>query len=245
MGNENEETNNYLHPHGGIDYNTQSIERWLMKYAHVIVTHSRVAEKEVRKHAKGQVIYVCHPVNVFSDIKPYNVISQPDLFIWGSILPYKGVLEFLQCKEFQMSGLKLKIIGQCKDLQLCNKIEECCKASGSLAVYENRSPSFDEIAAYCRTAHYVLFPYVGDSISSSGALLDTISLGGLPLGPRKGAFLDLAEEGVCLTYDNYAELILIAKAKKAKNNTVDFCQRNTWDKFAKVLSETVMKATNS
>ncbi|WP_194968036.1 hypothetical protein [Klebsiella pneumoniae] len=48
----------------------------------------------------------------------------------------------------------------------------------------------------------VLFPYKSGSISSSGALMDTIALGGVAIGPDVGAFKDLEKKG-------YARLFLI------------------------------------
>ena len=90
---------------------------------------------------------------------------------------------------------------------------------------------------------YVLFPYTGDCVSSSGALIDTIALGGCPIGPNKGAFKDLAEEGVCTVYQDYDELFSILGKPSHFNNSkmTEFSARNSWDAFADILYKNLQK----
>ncbi|MCI1640683.1 MAG: hypothetical protein LKI42_05355, partial [Bacteroidales bacterium] len=132
------------------------------------------------------------------------------------------------------TGIKVMIIGKCKIPYL----EEVIEKSG--VSYENRRPDFDEVAWYCTHSDYVLFPYLPGSISSSGLLINTVVLGGNPIGPAIGAFKDLAEEGVCLTYGNIQEMFCIL-ADRDDRKTIgvdtrkDFIAAHSWEKFAEFL----------
>lgn len=225
-----------IEPHEGHNWQTRYFYRLLFKHAALTVAHSREAEAFARKKAKGQVVYCCHP------IISYPVKAQPvqptDILIWGSILPYKGVAEFLEMQEVQASGLDIHVIGVCKDLQLARRIDSL---TNEHVRFENRKATFDEIASLCRQAKFVLFPYVGGSVSSSGALIDTIAFGGTPVGPHRGAFKDLSEEGVCLTYQNTSAMMDILKSEKVINTSVvrSFLQDNTWDAFARKITSLI------
>ena len=71
-------------------------------------------------------------------------------------------------------------------------------------------------------------------MSSSGALIDTIRFCGQPIGPRLGAFKDLEQMGVCLTYGNSQELYEILRENRRidENARLNFLKDNTWDEFA-------------
>ena len=219
-----------IRPHQGENWMTHCISSWLYKNSTLIVSHSQEAAEYASQRAKCKVIYKCHPVMPI-DVAPRQEIVEPfDVFIWGAILPYKGIVEFVSLPEILKSNLKVKIIGTCKDKELEKKIRHY---TDSHIFYDNRCADFAEISANCRAAKYVLFPYVGKCVSSSGALIDTIALGGTPVGPNVGAFRDLASENVCITYRNYEELIKILNSEK--KNMVDpsnFISNNSWDKFA-------------
>ena len=105
--------------------------------------------------------------------------------------------------------------------------------------FENRRVSFDEIASLVKNSRYVVFPYVGESISSSGVLIDTIVLGGVPIGPNKGAFRDLSEEGVCLIYKDYSDLIKMVHQEviiDEKQRSV-FLSNHSWEQFTNHISQ--------
>ncbi len=136
----------------------------------------------------------------------------------------------------RQSELKIFIVGKCKDLQLSEQLITCCNSN---IRYENRRAGYAEIKALMSKAKYVLFPYLSGSVSSSGALIDTIVLGGTPVGPNLGAFKDLAEEGVCLVYDDYAGLLDILSGNRTIDDLKrkDFIAQNTWDSFAMKLNK--------
>ena len=138
------------------------------------------------------------------------------------------------------SSSERAIIGTCKDVALSTAIEENCN---DLIMYENRRIGFSELKAAITKSRYVLFPYIGSSVSSSGALIDTICLGGVPVGPNKGAFKDLEREGVCLTYKNDDEMMDILLSEQSFINEFvrqDFIKNNSWQSFAQKINDKIL-----
>ena len=181
-----------------------------------------------------------------------------EVLIWGNILPYKGVLEFVSSPAVRAAGLKVRIVGRCKDASLASAIEKAIgqcdagqAAEGSTSadvsdylhrtriVFENRAADFEELAVLIRSSRHVLFPYLPGSVSSSGVLMDTLSMGGNPVGPAIGAFADLARENVCDVYGSEAEMIEILKSDRRVNSETlrDFISRNSWQAYAKFFAD--------
>ena len=227
-----------IHPHKGVTEITQFIQSYLFKHSSIIITHSKAAANFARKKSNSDIYYVCHPfVKIYT--QPYEI---PDVFydvlIWGDILPYKGVSEFLSLPF--VSQLKVKIIGRCYDEILERKIRSHCNDN---VEYENRRISFDELKSFISKSRYIVFPYIGDCVSSSGALIDTLTLGGCVVGPYKGAFIDLGEEGLCLTYKNEKELkdILQSNIRINQSDISNFIHENTWSNISNFIVEKLNK----
>ena len=224
-----------IRPHQGENWKTRLISDWLFENASLIISHSREAANYAKKKAKCKVIYRCHPV---TEIKLAEVsLKDPfDVFIWGSIYPYKGIMEFLSNPVISQLNLKIKIIGQCTDKTLDAQIRSYVKGH---VIYENRKADYSEIAANCKSAKFVLFTYVGKCVSSSGALIDTIVMGGIPVGPKIGAFDDLSKDGVCLVYSDTEELVRILKGNNSTFSEIKrktFISDNSWENFIENLS---------
>jgi|SRR5574344_45521 beta-1,4-mannosyltransferase len=237
-----------IRPHQGENFMSKSIIKTLLKRSILVISHSKGATDFAIKqlHFFGwnadKVKYVCHPVDAL-DIKPVKPDNeaddaQYDVLIWGDILPYKGVEEFVTDASVLAAGLKVKIFGLCK----YDGVEEKILASGFS--FENKRASFEEIAWYCAHCNYVLFPYLRGSISSSGLLIDTVAMGGTPIGPALGAFKDLSDEGVCLIYNSIQEMVNIISDRE--NRTVisnearrDFIEHNSWPNFVDILYRNV------
>ena len=220
-----------IHPHEGENSSTEAIKRWLFRRADLIVTHSRAAEAYALPHAKCGVVFTHHPVTPIPIKEEFCLPSVPDVFIWGSILPYKGVGEFVAQPQLRSSGLSVKILGRCEDQRLAGEIERHCDG---VVTFENRKAPFEEIAAYIRSSRYVLFPYIDSCFSSSGALIDTLVLGGIPVAPDTGCFKDLAEEGLCITYKSPDELFTILQDKTRRidaEKVQTFIDNNSWARF--------------
>lgn len=228
-----------IHPHQGKSPTAEKISEWLYKNSSIIISHSKDTAFFAAYKSKCKVQYVCHPTlgkklpKVQSRKK-----AKYDVFIWGSILPYKGIYEFISLPSIQSSNLSIYILGHCKDSTLAKSIKEKCN---NHIVFENRRADYSEISDCCRTSKYVLFPYIGDCVSSSGALIDTIEFGGIPVGPNKGAFKDLKEHGIAITYDNYEELVpLLERSISIDDKKIsNFIEENKWDVFSKTLYDSL------
>ena len=228
-----------IHPHGGETMWSKKIKKELFKKATIIVSHSKEAAEFARHNAICPVYFKNHPVKFVEYAEWHGEVYDCDYYIWGNIFPYKGVLEFVSNPLCKSSGRRILVVGKCDDEQLAKEIEQySCKN----VVFENRCACFDEVSAQCKKAKYVLFPYVGESVSSSGALMDTLLMGGTPVGPNRGAFADLSEQGCCLTYENIDEVFSLpiregAVVKLHKDNVESFLRENSWNSFAKWLDD--------
>lgn len=233
-----------IHPHTGENIYSKIIQRFLFNYADLIVTHSCQAAEYAKMHAKNKVLYYCHPFSPLNiNIKDFDGNTESvDIFIWGNILPYKGIPEFIEKMEKYPLNKSIKILGFCRDQALDQRIRTIVERNPNIK-YENRRAEFSEIAVMIKRSKYVLFPYSGGSVSSSGALIDTIQLGGIPVGPNMGAFRDLNSEGLCLVYNDYDELfrILNSEIKLDEFRRVSFINNNTWEDFAKQISNIIYK----
>ncbi len=228
-----------IHPHEGENVWSRIIQRILFKWSSIIVSHSEEAASYARKRASCPVYYKPHPFRK----REYGVWDGPvidcDFFIWGDIYPYKGIVELLADESFKRSGALTYIVGETKVEGIKERI---MKTLPDNVVFEDRRAGFDEIAAQCKHAKYVLFPYVGESISSSGVLMDTLVMGGLPVGPNQGAFADLQKMGFCVTYNKLDELsgLINSPLRTISNEVLDkFIGENNWGAFGRWICKRI------
>ena len=226
-------------PHKGETPISRRLTDAQLRQADAVIAHSREAATVARLRLAvlaedpGKVCYIAHPVTPFTG-QAAPAVAPFDILIWGDILPYKGVLEFVREPALAESGLCVRIIGRCADPVYARELESSLPAGVS---FENRRASFAELAALSAAARYVLFPYLPGSVSSSGVLMDTLALGGTPVGPAIGAFSDLAEEGLCLTYSSVEELFVILSGKQGidPDRRTAFIRKHSWEAFAKTI----------
>ena len=226
-----------IHPHTGAGKYSEKIMTHLLNNATLIVAHSKDAANYAQSQAKCKVIYKCHPIEPFPNKTQHTDMKKFDALIWGSILPYKGVVEFLSYLNSTHSRLSVYVAGKSKDETLTQAIKAECNEYVS---FSNEYVDFHKLAGLISNSKFVVFPYIGNSVSSSGALIDTIAMGGNPVGPNKGAFKDIAEEGCCFVYNDYNELenILKSNAKIAKCAISTFVRTNSWKSFVEsVINE--------
>ncbi|MFW5759937.1 MAG: hypothetical protein ACOCXH_03030 [Cyclobacteriaceae bacterium] len=205
-----------------------------------IITHAKEGVSLIREHklkVSGQVIFFPHPMN------PRNRFSHDekdiDIFIWGSIAPYKGIDQFIDLVKSDdiFSGLKIILAGKAKDTGYEKEIQ------GKLPPqikYINRYLDDNELDDFLSRSRITLFPYASDSILSSGALSDSIGYGTCIIGPSKGAFIDLEEEGLVQTFNNLNELPLLCKKvfrgqgmNIQPKNASGYISRYSWKAFAR------------
>lgn len=226
-----------IHPHEGFNWMSEKINLCLAQKADIIITHSNSAKLYIEEKYKKNVIYRCHPfVDALDSNSNEEVCKSIDFLIWGDIFPYKGIVEFLTMEYIIKSNFKIRIIGRCKNLALLNKITQLSDKDN--VMYENRRVGYEELKSLVQKSKYVVFPYVGDCVSSSGTLMDTIYYGGNPIGPNVGAFKDLSEEKMCLVYSNEKEFIDIIERAEIIDYDVrkKFITNNTWNSFVKYVS---------
>lgn len=223
-----------IKPHSKSDLYSMKIMNYLYLHANLIVAHSKEAERHVRQNSRCKVIYMCHPIVPIKKTVGDSSIRKYDVLIWGTILPYKGIPEFLSYVNSVENNLQILIIGNCSDEKLACKIESQCN---DRIKYFNKRVDFQDLQQLVQQAHYVVFPYIGESVSSSGALIDTIAMNGNVIGPNKGAFRDLSEEGCCFIYNSYDELMDLLKGNYLidRDKLNDFIQRHSWDNFVDTL----------
>lgn len=225
-----------IHPHSNTNKYTESIMTYLFNNASLIIAHSKEAADFAQQKTTRKVIYRCHPITSLLDntssIESHN--NKYDVLIWGSILPYKGIPEFLSYLNSIHSQLSVYVVGKSDDEKLTKAIYAEC---GEYISFSNKHLDFQELKSLIKDSKYVVFPYIGSSVSSSGALIDTIAMGGNPVGPNKGAFKDLSEEGCCHVYNNYEDLITILESdiKIDKQSVSVFTQKNSWINYVKSI----------
>ncbi len=213
----------------------------MIRHSDLIITHSKEGVEFVRKNfprQQSKVKYIIHPVDELL-ISDARVEKKYDFLIWGTIHPYKGVIEFLEY-VLESEGLrkyKILISGICPHDDLKMKLDSCLNER-----IEHRDGFFDieEIAEMTNQSRYTLFTYNSSSILSSGSLMDSIRMGAMIIGPDKGAFRDLKDQIFVSTYKNYDELLKIVEQTEDMeevriNQLKRFCQQNSWSSFGKKL----------
>ncbi|MFI3297746.1 MAG: hypothetical protein R3Y59_09005 [bacterium] len=224
-------------PHDEDIWVSKLIKSILLKRCSLFITLSKEGYNILSQKTQKKIIFINHPINQdLLSLEAVNQDSNYDILIWGTVSKYKGIIEFLDYLHdngFE-NRYKILIIGKCTDkeyeyrlLSLCNEAIE----------YRNCAVAFCELKGLIASSKIVLFPYIGGSISSSGALIDTITFNGRSVGPSKGAFIDLSKEGVCLTYDKYDDIIeILSKDVYIQQCNIDsFLQNNSWSAFVKTV----------
>jgi len=221
-------------PHQGGNALSRVLTDRLFRFADLVVAHSSntacIARERVVEH---KVLYFPHPCEA-PLVAPAG--ERTDVLIWGTVLPYKGVEEFVSDGAVRASGLKIKVLGACPDPALAGRIHGL---ENDNIRFEQRRAEMDEIAASVAGSRFVLFPYLPGSISGSGTLVDTLRFGGNPVGPDVGAFRELAERGLCKVYHSTEELLEILRSGWVADNekVAGYLSANSWPAFVKAITD--------
>lgn len=215
--------------------------RTLLQRADGILTHSsegvRYAESIVPS-SRERIIYLPHPVK--NRISKNNTKKKLDILIWGTIAPYKGIVEFLEylhSNNYQ-NKYEMLIIGKVASKELLDLLLEY---SNQNIVIQDEWTDNDSLQSLINRSRLVLFTYAKSSILSSGALMDSLGFGARIIGPNVGAFADLKKEGLIRTFNDFADLVsilddeLYSANNICKDKVMFFLSDNSWFKYAEKL----------
>ena len=213
----------------------------LVKKSDYIIAHSSEGIEYVGGIEPGsteRIHYWPHPVKDRrkKSLEEFKI----DILIWGTLAPYKGILEFLQL--IHESNLEHKyrifIIGKSSSKEYLDSLS---KYTNESIIIKDDFVDDHALQELCSKSKIVLFTYAKSSILSSGALMDSIGFGANVIGPEVGAFSDLAKEGIIKTYHDTNELFAILDDQLSKPNPSvseridDFLQANSWSRFGENL----------
>jgi hypothetical protein len=224
----------------------------MMKRSNLILTHAKSGIDFGQKYYPKQahkIKYIFHPIK---QLLPQNLNSKKayDFLIWGSISPYKGVLEFLhfvsQNKNF--SYLKILIVGRCLDDSYKNKLKPYFS---NMIILKDNFFKIEDVAEFAIQSRFILFTHKATSVLSSGSLIDSIRMNSRIIGPDVGAFKDLKSLSFIDTYKTYEDILVIHKkygGEKAAVNPKEhheFYKRNTWETFGNRMHLEIDKLSDS
>lgn len=227
-------------PHSG---NKKIVKRFLTyliaKESDYIITHASEGVELINHRYSftvGKAIYIDHPTkNRLNMIDRSEREKQYDLLVWGNIIGYKGVYQYLKfIKEEKIEDIRICIVGNCTTPKIASDIESVAGKNTTLIF---KGASFEELAEYIASSEFVLMPYIQDSILSSGILMDSLSFGAKVIGPNTGSFKDYAKYKNLNVYvfDEYKDIYDIIKTKKGIKISPDgyseFLNDNNWNNF--------------
>jgi beta-1,4-mannosyltransferase len=215
----------------------------ILRKSDLIITHAREGISFAESLCPGvssRILYFPHPVTPARELIKNNPDKKYDILIWGSLAPYKGIdvfLDYLE-KNNALSRHRILIAGKAGSPEFFEKIK---KFENENITIKNQFINSDELAVMIRQSKIILFTYSGNSVLSSGALIDSISYGATIIGPYAGAFAELGEEGIIRTYKSLDELMVLLENSDnvdqvdASGKLSDYIKAHTWSEFSKVF----------
>lgn len=219
----------------------------VMRKSDAIITHSNDGIEFLKKFSLPdhiQIKYFPHPVHNTFSISECDE-KKIDFLIWGTIFPYKGIVEFLEFISAQNQKkerpFEVLIIGRCYDENYKNQLRRFLSIN---IRYCDTLLKIEEIAGFAKQSKFILFTYLSASVLSSGALMDSIRMRSIIIGPNYGSFRDLSKFSFVKTYNSYDDIIDIYKKYEPDVDTInrqveEFCQENTWGLFAEKMESVI------
>ena len=224
-----------IEPHEGHNFYSRYIYGFMMRHSSLVVSFSRKGAEYLKGKTKAIIKYYPHPFKSEGRICE-KTQKDWDIYIWGSITKYKGIVEFLNyLKQNKMlDKYRILITGRCKDIEYDRTIKTYQSEN---IVYINEFLTNEDLIRYMDSSRYILFTYLEDSVSSSGALMDTLEYGAQVIGPNVGAFKDVKDDGVGFTYINYCDIESIIDSGISINADYikNYVRCNTWKQFGEKL----------
>lgn len=219
------------------------LAKLIAKNADLIITHAKDGIELIRKkhpYAIHKVHFLHHPTKDRLDyLKQHSPEKAYDVLIWGSIVKYKGVTEFIDyLHKHPEEKMRICIIGKCVSTELYDELTRTLPEKVTL-IHERAS--FEKLAEYINRSHFVLMPYFSRSILSSGILMDSLSFGAKIIGPHTGSFKDYSQEPLLnvYTFKEFGDIYPIVEKEKiipiSLENYQQFLEDNNWEAFATSL----------
>jgi len=213
----------------------KGIRRMMMLFADTILAHS--AECSLKKKISNIRVFD-HPMEEIKTVatKKYKY----DILIWGSVSPYKGVIDFLKYNYLQkgLQNVDILVAGKFLSLKLYRKACSYLKPNLQLM---NNAPTDEELNKLFSESRYILFCYQSKSVLSSAALCKSISAGKTVIGPNMGAFKELGEKGLIYTYNSFEDVPGLMQRLKATDTYIDpvklktYSEQTSWVEFKNFL----------
>lgn len=221
---------------------TDFMFKTMMKNSDLILTHSNegiaFAKKKYPKYAH-KIKYEIHPIK--EELLNESSQKKYDFLFWGSIHPYKDIVEFIEFVKAQddMGSPKILIIGRCFDEDYKKLLRSSLNTD---MIFEDKFYDMDEIAQFASESKYILFTYNASSVLSSGALMDSLRMSTHIIGPNHGAFEDLSHLPTVHVFDEYEDIISIyhngsESMESVKQELEGFFEENSWLKFADKIQD--------
>ena len=211
------------------------IRKTVSRYADKIIVHSRDTG-DIKDKDPQKLLFLPHPSHIApDDVQLPDDKETPaiDLLIWGSLLPYKGILEFLQFveKDPRLQRLQIHIVGKCKE----DYWNELTKHAGDNIRLENTYVKDEELSQLFKKTRFILFTYNQRSVLSSGILMDSLVACKKIIAPDCGAFRDMAEQQQFVyAYDDFSGIFPLYR--EHRNNfrlnyeeVRNFVAQNSWN----------------
>lgn len=216
--------------------------RNLLKRSDLLITHAKEGIAFAESMLPGvsrRIFYFPHPIVPFP--RPAKQQERKyDILIWGALSPYKGIhtfFEFLQSQQ-ALSRYRIMVIGKASSEEFFNTLKLYQRENITL---RNEFVDMDELSQLIQQSAVILFTYSGDSVLSSGALIDSIAHKTMVIGPDVGAFKEMGDLGIIRTYHQFDELHSIMESIKDGKYYIDtdriasFISAHTWAEFGKQL----------
>ena len=231
---------------------SRMIQQTLERQADHIIVHA--TDAGITDPAK--TLLIPHPSNTLpEDILPPDPTASPaiDLLIWGSILPYKGILEFLRYAKTDplLRQLSIHIIGKCEP----DYWRQLQQQAGSNTTLVNKFVQEEELHHLFQQSRFILFTYNQQSVIASGVLADSLVACKRIIAPDCGAFRDMAQQQHFVSlFDDFAAISSIYRENYNNYNlsytdVCEFVAQNSWynmgSKIKKLLrAKTAIPLTN-
>lgn len=207
----------------------------------MVITHSTEGIEYYRKRFKRDNIeYYPHPA--YPDLHfDHQCKPEYDLIIWGSVMPYKKITDFLKYAKLD-EALKLKkliICGHCKNLKYSEEIENLIKFTPNFT-FQNKFFENSILIEMISRSKAILFTYGEESTLSSGALVFSLNARKLIIGPGIGSFRDLGNDKMIANYNSFEDIAKISENFHFDVSRIDdYLLKYTWQNFAAYLKEKI------